>query len=157
MPFIHGHDTKTSRAIVLFKLLFFLLFLPLPLPLPLLLLLLLLLLPLPLLLILLLPLSLPLLHPQDPEMKVYTALHLNAGLKYFFNKDTWDAVRSLDSETMRQDLQRYSFIRPPNAECTLQMGGLYVLDGARMLFGHMDRGLGAHARNEDVLAACASA
>lgn len=93
----------------------------------------------------------------DPEMKVYTELHLNAGLKYFMNKETWNGIRGLDQDLMKDALKRYSFIKPPNVNCTLQMGGLYVVDGDRLLFGHMDKGLGAHAANSDVLAACATA
>lgn len=51
--------------------------------------------------------SLPVLRPpQDPEMKVYTELHLNAGLKYFINKDTWNGIRGLDQDLMKDALKR---------------------------------------------------
>ncbi|KAG1654713.1 hypothetical protein FOA52_005914 [Chlamydomonas sp. UWO 241] len=93
----------------------------------------------------------------DPGMKVFSELHLNAGLNYFFNMATWDGVRGLDKELSKEALARYSFIKPPNATCTLQMGGLYVVDGEKLLYAHMDKGLGNHAPNEAVLAACASA
>eukprot|EP00955_Chlamydomonas_euryale_P117236 366462-Chlamydomonas_euryale.AAC.21 len=93
----------------------------------------------------------------DPEMKIYTELHLNAGLKYFFNRDTLEGCRELGTDEGKAALARYSFIKPPNAQCTLQMGGLYVVDSNKLLYGHMDKGLGAHAPNDQVLAACAAA
>jgi hypothetical protein len=57
-------------------------------------------------------------------------------------------LKGLDQEIMKDMTRRYSFIRPPNAECTLQMGGLYVLNGDKMLYAHMDKGLGDHAPNK---------
>jgi len=93
----------------------------------------------------------------DPERGVYKELQLNAGLKYFFSRDTADAFKVKDMNRFSAVLKRYSFIKPPNNESTLQLGGVYVVDGPKLLYGHMDKGIGAHAPNVEVLAAVASA
>lgn len=93
----------------------------------------------------------------DPDMKVYKALSLYAGLNYFFSSATMEAFKKKDMENFKGTLSRYKFIKPPNTEITLQLGGAYVVEGENLLFAHMDMGIGAHADNADILQACCTA
>lgn len=48
---------------------------------------------------------------QDPERVVYRELQLNAGTQYFFSRESWEGVKGIDPQRMKDVLSRYSFIK----------------------------------------------
>lgn len=90
---------------------------------------------------------------DDADRKLYGALRLNWGPQYFWSDATKEGVKKIEKE-MPAILQKYSLIVPPSIESTLQLGGVFVLDGPRLVYAHIDQGLGDHAPNEEVLEAC---
>ena len=60
----------------------------------------------------------------------------------------WDALKASGL------LERYALIKPVDVDSTAQLGGTYVVNGARLLYEWRDPGLNAHAPLAEVLAAC---
>eukprot|EP00798_Chlamydomonas_sp_ICE-L_P032374 gene32374-5409_t len=89
----------------------------------------------------------------DPKQAVYKSLSLysmNLFMGMDFINSTMDGFKKKDMKEFQETLSR-----PPNVDITLQLGGTYVVAGDKLLFGHMEKGIGAHADNADVLKAVA--
>ena len=90
---------------------------------------------------------------DDADRKLYQALRLNWGPQFFWSDATKAGVKSIEKD-MPGILQKYAMIVPPSIESTLQLGGVFVLDGPVLTYAHIDLGLGDHAPNDQVLNAC---
>ncbi|KAF5842257.1 hypothetical protein DUNSADRAFT_8320 [Dunaliella salina] len=94
---------------------------------------------------------------DTPEGRpLYRALALKDGVGAFLSPEMIFSMSQKDMNKFVEALRTYapSLVWPGNIESTAQMGGLYVFDGPKVLFSHQDPGVGAHAKNEDVLNAC---
>lgn len=92
-------------------------------------------------------------YVDDASRQLYAALKLNYGPQYFWSQATKDGVDSIKDD-MPGILAKYSPIMPPSIESTLQLGGVFVMDGSKLFYAHIDEGLGAHAPNNKILEAC---
>jgi len=90
----------------------------------------------------------------DPDRELYKVLELKDGLFSFFSPAAAQAWKDKDIEALRAVVQQYTMIKPPTIAATTQQGGLYVIDGDLVKYAWQDPGVGAHAPNKDVLAAC---
>lgn len=91
---------------------------------------------------------------MDPDHQLYTHLQCVEGLKGLFTPTTWQAMRERSWDDFKDVLSKYKMIRPKDAQTTLIMGGVFVLDGNKVLYAHRDPSFGVHAPMHEVLAAC---
>lgn len=92
-------------------------------------------------------------YVDDGDRKLYGELRLNWGPSFFWSDATKRGVKAIEKD-MPNILSKYSIIVPPSIESTLQLGGVFVIDKARLIYAHIDEGLGDHAPNDQVLRAC---
>lgn len=94
----------------------------------------------------------------DPERGVYSALGCYEGLsRTFMDPSTAAALQKRGLDGVRDAAKNYSMIPPINMQSALQQGGVFVVDGARVLYSWRDGGTGDHAPIEDVLGALPAA
>ena len=92
---------------------------------------------------------------DNADRKLYGELRLNWGPQYFWSDATKEGVKKIEKD-MPGILAKYSLIVPPSIESTLQLGGVFVIDGPNLTYAHIDQGLGDHAPNDQVMGACCS-
>lgn len=72
---------------------------------------------------------------MDPERTTYAALQLYEGLaRTFFDPSTPAALQKRGLDGLRDGAKNYTMIPPINMESALQQGGVFVFDGARVLY-----------------------
>ncbi|CAL8460633.1 g163 [Coccomyxa elongata] len=93
----------------------------------------------------------------DPNQVAYRELALYEGVgRTFFSRATPKALSGLNFDKFKEAVKGYTFaiLKPPRDEMAFQQGGLFVFDGAEVLYAHKDEGTADHAPMADVLAAC---
>ncbi|GAX76934.1 hypothetical protein CEUSTIGMA_g4381.t1 [Chlamydomonas eustigma] len=93
----------------------------------------------------------------DPERKVYRTLKLKDGMFSFFQGPAAvEAWMRKDMKGLEGALKSYKMVVPSDMDVVTQQGGLYVFNEQQVLYAYEDPGVGAHAPNAEILAACCS-
>ncbi|EIE25407.1 hypothetical protein COCSUDRAFT_61626 [Coccomyxa subellipsoidea C-169] len=93
----------------------------------------------------------------DPDRLAYSELALYEGIgRTFFSRATPAALSGLNFDKFKEAVKGYTFdmTKPPKNDDAFQQGGLFIFDGAEVLYAHKDAGTADHAPMADVIAAC---
>lgn len=86
----------------------------------------------------------------DLSSAAYDALGTNKGFKAtFLSKETGLALKKRKDTNTMDDLKAvfktYKMLAPPRLDQTLYQGGMFVFEGDRCLFSHLDKATSDHA------------